>query len=60
VIRFQGDADGVVRASEIVSSTGHKGLDAACTAAVAQQPILPETIEGKPVTRWATMPIFMN
>jgi TonB family protein len=60
VIRFQGDVDGVIRASEIVSSTGFKGLDAACAAAVAQQAILPETIGGKPVTRWATMPIFMN
>jgi TonB family protein len=52
VVRLQVDADGYIRATQLLSSTGFDRLNAACLAAFADGRLLPATIDGRPVAAW--------
>jgi TonB family protein len=57
LVRFQVDADGLIRAAQLTSSTGFAHLDSACLTAVMNGQMMPATIDGKPVFYWPEMPI---
>jgi TonB family protein len=57
LVRFQVDADGLIRAPQLTSSTGFERLDSACLTAVVNGQMIPATIDGKPVFYWPEMPI---
>jgi TonB family protein len=50
------DSDGVVRARQLVISTGFAGLDIACLDAFKNARMLPATLDGKPVASWIILP----
>lgn len=60
LIRFQVDADGLIRAAQLTASTGFDRLDSACLAAVVNGQMMPATIDGKPVFYWPEMPIVWS
>jgi protein TonB len=60
LVRFQVDADGLIRAAQVTSSTGFERLDSACLAAVMNGQMIPATIDGKPVFYWPEMPIVWS
>jgi TonB family protein len=57
LVRFQVDADGVVRAAQLTSSTGFERLDSACVTAVMGGHLIPATVDGKPVFDWPELPM---
>ena len=58
LVRVEIDADGVIRATQLISATGFGRLDSACLTAVMNQQLKPATAEGKPVFFWLEIPIF--
>jgi TonB family protein len=58
VVHLQVSADGHIRATQLLSSTGFERLNAACLAAFADGRLLPATIDGQPVTSWVSIPII--
>ena len=60
LIRVQADADGVIRASQVIASSGFANLDAACVGAVMLQRLIPATENGTPVPGWVAFPITMG
>jgi TonB family protein len=52
VVRLQVDAQGHIRAAQLVSSTGYERLNKACLAAFVDVSLLPATLDGKPVAAW--------
>jgi TonB family protein len=56
-VRMQVDSDGLVRAKQLVASTGYGRLDAACVAAFTKAQFIPATLNGKPVANWITLPL---
>jgi TonB family protein len=60
VVRIEVDADGVVRATQLVSTSGFARLDEASLGAFAGARMIPATIDGEPVNTWANIPIAWN
>jgi TonB family protein len=60
VVRIEVDADGVVRATQLVFTSGFARLDAASLGAFAGARMIPATIDGEPVNTWANIPIAWN
>jgi TonB family protein len=60
VIRIEVDADGVVRATQLVSTSGFARLDEASLDAFTGAQMIPATINGEPVYTWANIPIAWN
>ncbi len=58
VVRLEVDADGDVRAEQLLVSSGFGRLDASCVAAFAGGHFLPATVDGKPVASWVNIPTF--
>jgi len=58
LVRVEIDADGVVRAVQLISATGIGRLDSACLTAVMNGQLKPATAKGKPVFSWLEIPIF--
>ena len=58
LVRVEIDADGVIRATQLLSATGFGRLDSACLTAVMNGRLTPATAEGKPVFFWLEIPIF--
>jgi TonB family protein len=56
VVRMEVDTDGLVRATQLVSSSGSERLDGACLTGFANGQFLPATLNGKTVTTWANIP----
>jgi TonB family protein len=56
-IRMQVDSDGLVRAKQLVASTGYARLDAACLASFVNARFIPATLNGEPVANWINMPL---
>lgn len=57
LIRVQVDPDGVMRAVQLVSSTGSSRLDAACLVSFIGQRVIPATVDGRPVSTWTDLPV---
>jgi TonB family protein len=57
IVRVQVDADGGVYAMQLLASTGYTRLDDACIAAWMNGHLFPATLGGKPVVRWAVLPM---
>ncbi len=55
-VRMEVDSDGVVRARQLVISTGFARLDVACVDAFKDARMLPATLDGKPVASWIIRP----
>jgi len=51
------DIDGQISAVQLLISTSHPRLDAACIASGVNERMLPATINGKPTVGWFTTPI---
>jgi TonB family protein len=51
------DTDGQINAVQLLTSTSHPRLDAACIASVVHERMLPATINGKPAVGWFATPI---
>jgi TonB family protein len=60
LVRFQVDADGLIRAAQLTSPTGFERLDSACLSAVIDGQMIPATIDGQPVFYWPEMPIVWS
>jgi TonB family protein len=60
VVRIEVAADGVVRATQLVSSSGFARLDEASLSAFAGARMIPATIDGEPVSTWANIPVAWN
>jgi len=60
VVRIEVDADGVVRAAQLVFTSGFARLDDASLGAFAGARMIPATIDGEPVNTWANIPIAWN
>jgi TonB family protein len=60
LVRFQVDADGLIRAAQLTASTGFERLDSACVTAVINEQMIPATIDGKPTFYWPEMPIMWS
>lgn len=56
-VRMEVDFDGLIRAKQLVVSTGIGRLDAACLAAFADARFIPASVNGKPVANWINLPI---
>ncbi len=56
VVRILVDPSGAVSAMQLVRSTIYQRLDDACLAAFAEGRFIPATVNGKPVSAWATIP----
>jgi TonB family protein len=52
VIRLQVDADGYVRATQLLSSTGYERLNTACLSSSKDGRLIPATVAGKPTASW--------
>jgi TonB family protein len=52
VVRLQVDADGYIRATQLLSSTGHQRLNAACLSSFTDARMIPATVDGKPAESW--------
>lgn len=52
VIRLQVDADGNIRATQLVTSTGFPRLNAACLSSTIDGRLIPATVGGKPAASW--------
>jgi TonB family protein len=60
IVRIEVDADGAVRATQLVSSSGFVRLDEASLDAFSGAQMIPATIHGEPVNTWANIPIAWN
>jgi TonB family protein len=60
VVRIEVDADGVVRATQLVFTSGFARLDGASLAGFTAVHMIPATISGKTVTTWVNIPISWN
>jgi len=60
VVRIEVDADGVVRATQLVSTSGFARLDEAALASFSGAQMIPATINGEPVSTWANIPVAWN
>jgi TonB family protein len=60
VVRIEVDTDGVVRATQLVSTSGFARLDEASLGAFAGARMIPATIDGEPINTWANIPIAWN
>ena len=60
VVRIEVDADGVVRATQLVLTSGFARLDEAALASFTGAQMIPSTIDGEPVSTWANIPVAWN
>jgi protein TonB len=60
VVRLEVDADGVVRATQLVFSSGFARLDEASLRSLVGAQLIPATIGGEPVNGWVNVPIAWN
>jgi TonB family protein len=60
VVRIEVDSDGVVRAMQLVVSSGFARLDEASLDSFAGARLIPATIDGAAVNTWANIPIAWN
>lgn len=60
VVRLEVDADGVIRAGQVVFSSGFARLDEASLRSFLGAQVMPATIGGEPVNSWINMPIAWN
>ena len=60
VVRIEVDADGVVRAAQLVFTSGFARLDEASLDTFVGARMIPATIDGEPVNTWANIPIAWN
>jgi TonB family protein len=60
VIRIEVDIDGIVRATQLVVSSGFARLDDAALVAFTGARMIPAKIDGEAVATWANMPIAWN
>jgi TonB family protein len=60
VVRIEVDADGVVRATQLVFTSGFARLDEASLDAFTGARMIPATINGEPVNTWVNIPIAWN
>jgi len=60
VVRVEVDAEGFVRATQLVFSSGFDSLDAACLSGFAGGQFRPAKKNGKAVTTWINVPIAWN
>ena len=56
-ILFWATADGHVRVSQVIKSTGHARLDAACLRAVSGKKVIPARDKSGPIDGWAIPPM---
>jgi hypothetical protein len=59
-VRAEVDSAGFVRATQLISTSGSAEVDAFCLEGFARARLLPATMNGKPVTTWANVPIAWN
>jgi TonB family protein len=52
VVRLQVDADGYIRATQLLSSTGYQRLNTACLSSSKDGRLVPATVSGKPAASW--------
>jgi TonB family protein len=57
IMRAQVDADGGIRAFQLLSSSGFARLDQACFASLVDARLIPATENGKPVVSWDLVPV---
>jgi TonB family protein len=57
IMRAQVDADGGIRAFQLLSSSGFARLDQACFASLIDARLIPATVDGKPVASWDLIPL---
>jgi TonB family protein len=57
IVRAEVDPDGVIRAAQIVSSSGVDWVDRACLSEVLNWQFTPATVDGRSVARWANLPL---
>jgi TonB family protein len=57
IVRAEVDSDGIIRAAQIVSSSGIDWVDRACLSEELNWQLTPATVDGKPVARWAYLPL---
>jgi TonB family protein len=60
VVRIEADSDGLVRATQLVSTSGFDQLDEACLASFRRARVRPATLDGKAVSIWGNVPIAWN
>jgi TonB family protein len=60
VVRIEVDVDGIVRATQLVFTSGFAHLDQASLDTFAGARMIPATIDGEPVNTWANIPIAWN
>ena len=60
MVRIEVDADGVVRATQLVLTSGFARLDEAALASFTGAQMIPSTIDGEPVSTWANIPVAWN
>jgi TonB family protein len=56
-VRVQVDSGGAINALQLIISSGFVRLDGACLAAFVGARFLPATLNGKPVSSWANIPL---
>jgi TonB family protein len=52
LVRLQVDADGYIRATQLLTSTGFPRLNAACLSSAIDGRMIPATVGGKPTPSW--------
>lgn len=57
VVRLQVDADGHIRATQLLSSSGFERLNQACLTGFTDGRLLAATLDGKPVATWVAIPV---
>ena len=57
IMRAQVDADGGIRAFQLLSSSGFARLDQACFASLVDARLIPATENGKPIVSWDLVPV---
>jgi TonB family protein len=60
VVRIEVDADGIVRATQLVLTSGFGRLDEATLASFSGAQMIPATINGEAVSTWANIPVAWN
>jgi TonB family protein len=56
-VRAEIDSDGVIRAAQIVSSSGIDWIDRACLSEELNWKFIPATVDGRPVVHWGYLPL---
>jgi TonB family protein len=57
IVRAEIDPDGIVRAAQIVSSSGIDWIDRACLSEELNWQFIPATVDGRPVVHWGYLPL---